>query len=110
PLADGLQAKELKEGTEVTVTVEREDGGPVIKAIRLGKPAGSGEPKEGGKSSVGLKPLPEMTASDRYRGEDGGLYGGGKNEPPEAHRAAARDETARIVPLDGDGKPARDGR
>src|SRR5262245_6702943 len=31
-LADGLRAKELKEGAEVTVTVEREDGGPVIKA------------------------------------------------------------------------------
>ena len=24
-----------------------------------------------------------MTAEDRYKGEDGGLYGGGKNEPPE---------------------------
>jgi hypothetical protein len=33
-LADGLRAKELKEGAEVTVTVEREDGGPVIKASR----------------------------------------------------------------------------
>jgi hypothetical protein len=28
PLPDGLKAKELKEGAEVTVTVERTDGGP----------------------------------------------------------------------------------
>jgi hypothetical protein len=106
-LADGLRAKELKEGAEVTVTVEREEGGPVIKAIRLGKQAGG--QKEGGKSSVGFKPLTEMTDKDRYKGEDGGLYGGGKNEPPAAHQAAARKETARIVPRDGEGKPARDG-
>ena len=108
PLADGLKAKELKEGAEVTVTVERGDAGPVIKVIRLGRHA-AGPAKEGGKPSVGLKPLTEMTADDRYKGEDGGLYGGGKNEPPEAHRKAAERETAKIRPVDADGKPAPDG-
>ncbi|HJZ93009.1 MAG TPA: hypothetical protein VKE40_19190 [Gemmataceae bacterium] len=108
PLPDGLKAKELKEGAEVTITVERTDGGPIIKAIRLGKPPAS-DAKETGRSSVGLKPLTEMTAADRYKGEDGGLYGGGRNEPPEAHLKAARKETAKIEPLDADGKPARDG-
>jgi hypothetical protein len=107
-LADGLRAKELKEGAEVTVTVEREDGGPVIKAIRLGKQ--TGDKKEDGKPSVGFKPLTEMTAKDTYKGEDGGLYGGGNNEPPEAHQKAARKETAQIVPRDSEGKPAKDGR
>src|SRR5262245_60697890 len=105
-LPDGLKAKELKEGTAVTVTVERDGNEPTIKAIRLGgKPAPSDPPKEGGKASVNLKPLSEMTAQDKYKGEDGGLYGGGKNEPPAAHETAAKKETARIVPLDGDGKP-----
>lgn len=109
PLADGLKSKELKDGAEVTVTVERGDAGPVIKAIRLGK-AVAAEPKvEGGKASVGLKPLTEMTADDRYKGEDGGLYGGGKNEPPEAHLKAAKKETAKIEPLDAGGKPTKDG-
>ena len=88
PLADGLKARELKEGAEVTVTVERGDAGPVIKSIRLGRHVAA-PPKEGGKSSVGLKPLTEMTAEDRYKGEDGGLYGAGKNDPPEAHRKGA---------------------
>jgi hypothetical protein len=62
------------------------------------------------KSSVGLKPLTEMTAEDRYKGEDGGLYGGGKNEPPEAHRAAAIAEGKRITPLDEQGRPTKEGK
>src|SRR5262245_16702777 len=74
-------------------------------------PAGevSGQTKVAGKPSAGLKPLTEMTAADRYKGEDGGLYGGGKNDPPEPHRAAAGTEAAHIVPRDADGKPATDG-
>jgi hypothetical protein len=108
PLADGLKAKELKEGAEVTVTVERGNDGPIIKAIRLGR-SDAGGAKGTGKATVGLKPLSEMTAEDRYKGEDGGLYGGGKNEPPESHRKAARQVTAKIQPLDADGKPAKDG-
>jgi hypothetical protein len=60
--------------------------------------------------STGLKPLTEMTAEDRYKGEDGGLYGGGKNEPPEFHQRAARDAVQKITPLDAQGKPATDGK
>lgn len=107
-LADGLRSRELKEGVEVTVTVEREAGGPVIKALRLGKQPATRP--EGGKTSVGLKPLTEMTAEDRYKGEDGGLYGSGRNEPPEVHQAAARKEAAQIVPRDGLGKPVANGK
>ncbi len=62
------------------------------------------------KTSTGLIPLTEMTAKDKYKGEDGGLYGGGKNEPPEAHLAAAKKEAAKIAPLDKNGKPAKDGK
>jgi Cu/Ag efflux protein CusF len=109
PLPEGLKAKELKDGAEVTVTVERTDDGPVIMSIRLGKAAVAPASKDTGKPSVGLKPLTEMTAEDRYKGEDGGLYGGGKNEPPAEHRKAAAKETAKIQPLDAEGKPVTDG-
>jgi hypothetical protein len=114
-LPDGLRSKELKEGTVVTLTVERQDDAPVIKQVRLGgkigeRPGDSDPRRLSGKTSVGFKPLTEMTAEDRYAGEDGGLYGGGKNEPPAAHRAAARAQTAKIQPLDADGKPAADGK
>jgi hypothetical protein len=64
-LADGLKSKELTEGIEATFTVEPEKNEPVIKAIKLGKKETT-NPKE--KSSVGLKPLTEMTAQDKYKG------------------------------------------
>jgi hypothetical protein len=78
----------------------------------LQKPNSSGSStlKKGEHSSVGLKPLTDMTAQDRYKGEDGGLYGGGRNEPPTAHRLAAERELKRIAPLDAQGHPSRDGK
>ncbi len=112
-LPGGLEAKELKEGTVVTLTVEPEDGRPVIKGIRLGGklPAGGADKAPtGGKDSVGFIPLTEMSATDRYKGEDGGLYGQGKNEPPREHQAAASKAVARITPLDADGKPSPSGK
>ena len=56
-----------------------------------------------------LTPLTEL-GSAKYKGEDGGLYGGGRNEPPAAHLDAAKKEAAKIHPLDGDGKPSDDGK
>jgi len=56
------------------------------------------------------KPLADMTAEDRYKGEDGGLYGGGRNSPPEAHFKAALAEAAKIQPLDAEGKPSPNGK
>jgi hypothetical protein len=108
PLPGGLQAKELKEGVEVTIAGSVKAGRLVIQVIRLGRQGRY--LLKGGKPSVGLKPLTEMSAQDRYKGEDGGLYGGGSNQPPAAHLAAATRQTARIVPLDAEGKPAKDGK
>lgn len=70
------------------------------------RPRTNAEPRE----SLGLKPLSEMTAADRYQGEDGGLYGGGQNEPPEKHRLAAEAELARIEPLNAEGRPDANGQ
>jgi len=109
-LADGLMSKEFKKGITVTVAVDRGEAGPVVQAIQLGSRGAVTNTGDSGKSSIGLKPLIEMTAEDRYKGQDGGLYGGGSNEPPAAHLAAARKETERIVPLDADGKPTKDGQ
>jgi hypothetical protein len=46
-----------------------------------------------------------MSADDRYEGQDGGLYGAGKNEPPPEHRQAAEAALAAIQPLDSSSKP-----
>ena len=114
PLADGLAAKEIKDGAAVTITVEPGGGGPVLHSLQLGNQVGNGRlqdsPEISGKPSVGFKPLNEMSATDKYKGEDGGLYGGGKNEPPAAHREAAEKELAKIVPFDASGKPAANGK
>ena len=56
-----------------------------------------------------LTPLCDMTPSDRYEGEDGGLYGGGQNTPPEAHRRAAEAQLARIRTLNAEGEPNDEG-
>ena len=71
------------------------------------RPAG-GEPAPAPQASVQLTPLTELKKP--YRGQDGGLYGGGQNEPPAAHAALARKAIAEIRPLDGDGHPASDGK
>lgn len=100
PLPGGIRAAELRAGVEVTVTMDGD--AHVITVIRFGRAVEIYD-----RPSVGLKPLTEMT--DKYKGEDGGLYGDGTNDPPAAHLQAARRETARIEPLGADGRPAKDG-
>jgi hypothetical protein len=55
-----------------------------------------------------LTPLTEL-GTGSYQGEEGGLYGGGRNEPPPIHAEAARQEAAKIRPLDARGKPSESG-
>ena len=70
---------------------------------------GSAPPSAPAKWTGHQTPLTELVAA-KYKGEDGGLYGGGKNEPPPAHLTAALHEAAKVQPLDADGKPAKDGK
>ena len=102
PLPGGLASPELKAGAEITVTLE--GGEHFVTVIRLGRAVSTYD-----RPSFALTPLTEMTAADRYKGEDGGLYGAGRNDPPPAHLQAAVRETARIAPLGADGTPAADG-
>ncbi len=60
------------------------------------------------KMVAALVPLTELKAP--YKGEDGGLYGGGHNTPPEPHWSAYVKESAKIRPLDASGKPADNGK
>lgn len=79
---------------------------------------GRGQQATGGQGAAGrlhgqsldLVPLTDLGADQKYKGMDGGLYGGGRNTPPEALLAAAMEQSARIAPLDADGKPAADGK
>ncbi len=62
------------------------------------------------RESSGLAPLTELSAEGGYKGQDGGLYGEGQNEPPEAIRVAAQRIAGQIQPLDRQGTPSPDGK
>lgn len=85
-----------------------------LERAKAARQAGQGQPRNsrmiGGKDKIGLKPLSEMSADDRYLEQDGGLYGGGKNTPPEEHQKAAQAALARVRPRNSVGEPAADGR
>src|SRR5689334_17929310 len=51
--------------------------------------------------SLGLIPLTDLGAGT-YKGEQGGLYPGGRNAMPAAHLKAGLDLANKIVPLDVD--------
>ena len=59
-------------------------------------------------SSTGLIPLTDLSGS--YKGEQGGLYAGGKNIPPPEHLKAGLELARQIVPLDAEGHPSPDGK
>jgi hypothetical protein len=69
-----------------------------------------GAAPQGAGAKTGFVPLCDMSAQQKHKGEDGGLYGGGANEPPKAHAEAARAEAAKIQPLDAEGKPSPGGK
>jgi hypothetical protein len=109
----GLAAEQFKEGTRVMLTVERDGDAPAIVTIRLGRRSSTSMRQNKpsvGKSTVGFKPLTEMTAEDRYKGEDGGLYGGGRNELPETWNSVAEAVTGKVRPLNAEGVPTANGK
>lgn len=86
------------------VTAEERDYVERAKAARSrGVPGKMGAGQR--KPPEHLVPLTDMGASKRYEGQDGGLYGGGRNTPPDAFRKKAEAELAKIRPLNAEGQP-----
>ena len=61
------------------------------------------------RDSTGLVPLTELGAGG-YKGEEGGLYTGGKNTPPKSHLDAGLALARKVAPLDAEGRPAVEGK
>lgn len=80
------------------------------REVRHARQAERTEMKLSQSNSTGFIPLTDMTAEDKYKGQDGGLYGGGQNRPPKAHADAAAKQIAAIGPLDGEGNPSPAGK
>ena len=60
-------------------------------------------------SSMGFVPLTDL-GTGKYKGEEGGLYPGGGNTAPHAHQQAGLRAARGIVPRDGAGQPAANGK
>lgn len=112
PSVDWQRARELfrREQSGGKLTAEEQqylDRAKELRRKQGGQP-GSG-PANQRKAPESLKPLTDMKAEDRYEGEDGGLYGKGSNEPPEALQKQAADVLKQFQPLDAGGKPSASG-
>lgn len=106
--AKPFEDKVLSPGSTVQFKAATKGG----KAILIGlRPAavGARQPARPKFDSSKLKPLPEL-GTGKYRGYEGGLYPGGKNERPADHEAAGLAIAKQVRPLGPDGKPAGDGK
>jgi hypothetical protein len=108
---DFERARELlrKKSRGVELTAEEQAYLSKAQAARRARAGQSQRPALVGETT-GLVPLSDMSATDDYKGQDGGLYGEGRNSPPAAHRSAAEDAAAQIQPLNADGNPDANGR
>lgn len=123
---DGKITREEYTGDKGLFAMIDKDGDGVITAeelaqftqqgdqmLTIGEAPSSDTTQEGGEPAyigVGVKALSDMSAADRYKGEDGGLYGKGQNTPPKGHLETALNEARKIQPLGKDGKPSKDGK
>ena len=107
---DWNHARELQQRRAHGETLTPEERAYLTRAVaerdRQNKPASTPAVKV----PLGIKPLNELDAGEKYKGEEGGLYGAGQNAPPAALLAAARRATGQIRPLDAAGNPAKEGR
>ena len=110
---DWTRAKQLHQRAGQGEKLNAEDQAYYEKAkaaLAAGKgPAGEGRGAPVPVDTSKLVPLTEL-GEEKYKGEIGGLYGNGMNEPPEAHLASAIKATMRITPLSAEGKPDKNGK
>jgi len=114
---DWTEARRLFQMEQRGQALTEEEAAYLAKA-KDARRAGGGRRPARGKGSGGaqrpapetMTPLSDLSAEDRYEGEEGGLYGAGRNEAPAELEAAAREALAAIRPLDAEGRPADAGK
>jgi hypothetical protein len=104
---DFQKARQIHERAQRGEPVTAEERAYVARAMKLYQERNSPPPPA--KWTQHLTPLTELVTGD-YKGQDGGLYGGGRNEPPKPHLDAALREAAMVRPLDARGKFSEEGR
>ena len=108
---DFNRARQLRERQRGGATLSADEKAYVDRAVAARNAGGGGgaRPANQRPAPERLTPLTDLGATERYEGEAGGLYGGGRNPPPEPHRRAAVDQLAKIRPLTAAGEAAADG-
>lgn len=113
PPIDWDKARQLFQREQRGEELSGDDRAYLDRAKELRRQGGGRPSAQAGaqrKAPATLTPLCDMTASDLYEGEEGGLYGMGNNEPPEALKESAAGALGQIRPLDAEGRPSDDGR
>lgn len=114
---DMQRARSIYERKQKGETISAEDEKYLADAMRRRGGDGNSRRNEGGPAGQTvtdpavlkeLVPLTELTGT--YKGQDGGLYGGGKNEPPADLQARAAKALAEVRPLNAEGKPDASGK
>jgi hypothetical protein len=103
------KARQLFERRQRGETLTTEEQAYLARAIQARKAAGNGRVPNQRVAPEHLTPLTDLGAKDRYEGETGGLYGEGRNVPPESLRQAAQAQLRLIRPLDAAGDPDDNG-
>ena len=112
PKSDAIdfdRARQLMERQRSGATLDSDERAYLARAIAARNAGGGGRPVNQRKAPEHLTPLTDLGATEHYEGQDGGLYGGGKNTPPEAQRRAAAEQLAKIRPRTAAGEAADDG-
>jgi hypothetical protein len=112
PLPDRLKDDRVKAGAPVMFKTATRDGKTVLDGLKIGGGDDKGPPERPPLEKVDtskLMPLTEM-GDEKYQGDEGGLYPGGKNERPADHEKAGKALAKTVRPLDASGKPDPDGK
>jgi hypothetical protein len=106
--AEMRRTQEIQRRKQVGEKISDEDEKFLAEMIR--KHTGNAAARPGAPTELpkDMVPLTELTGD--YHGQDGGLYGGGRNEPPADLEARAKNAVAQIRPLGADGQPAPNGK
>jgi len=107
---DWDKARQLYQREQRGEKLSPEERTYLSRAKEARKGGGGGRPSNQRKAPASLTPLTDMTSSESYEGEDGGLYGKGSNTPPEPLKKSAEAALSLIKPLDTDGKPSDSGK
>ena len=103
---DWQQAKELLQKEQRGETLTEDESAYLERAKQQRRPLGK---TVSAKEATGLIPVTDM-ANRPYKEQSGGLYGLGRNTPPDSHQAAAIKELVKIQPLDVRGRPSKTGK